>query len=63
MTDPFYVTRSTVRKVQGLERSAELFDGTALAFGVHGPVREHYRLEGGEDLPLPVDYVAAAAGG
>jgi len=63
MTDPFYVTRSTVHKVDGLERRAELFDGTSLAFGVHGAVRDHYNLQGGRDLPLPVDYVAAAAGG
>jgi len=29
--------------------------------GVHGVVKEHYRLEG-EDLPLPVDVLVAAAG-
>ncbi|MGI9628934.1 MAG: hypothetical protein ACR2QM_19025 [Longimicrobiales bacterium] len=63
MAEPFLVTRSRVEKVQGLERKGVLFDGTEMTFGVHGPVKAHYGLEAEPDLPLPVDYLVAAAGG
>ena len=63
MTDPFYVSRSTVRKVDGVHRRAELYDGTTLELGVHGPVRSHYGLDSVPALPLPVDYLVAAAAG
>jgi len=63
MSEPFYTARATVVKVTGLHRRATLEDGTELHFGVHGPIVEHYRLDVDEELPLPVDYVVAAAAG
>ena len=63
MTDPFYVSRVSVTKVAGVHRRALLQDGTTLELGVHGPVKLHYGLESQPNLPLPVDYVVAAACG
>jgi len=62
MTEPFYVARGTVSKVEGVHRVAEIATGTRFEMGVHGPIKAHYRLEG-KDLPLPVDYIVAATGG
>lgn len=62
MSDPFYVARSKVVRVQGVHRRARLETGDEVDFGVHGAIKEHYRLEGAPDLPLPVDYIAAAVG-
>lgn len=62
MSEPFYVSRSEVRKVAGVHRRARLEDGTEFDMGVHGVVKEHYRIDA-EDLPLPVDYQVAATGG
>ena len=39
-----YVTRATVEKIDGLHRRGVLEDGTALEFGVHGPIKAHYGL-------------------
>ncbi|MEM7354449.1 MAG: hypothetical protein AAF657_26820 [Acidobacteriota bacterium] len=63
MSDPFYVSRSTVEKVEGVHRRAQLEAGTTVEFGVHGAIKAHYKLDDQPDLPLPVDYMAAAAGG
>jgi len=63
MSEALYVTRSAVEKVEGLHRRGTLFDGSQMAFGVHGPIKDYYGLEGQPDRPLPVDYVVAAAGG
>ena len=63
MSEPFYVSRGEVRKIAGVRRLARLEDGTEIEFGVHGPVKAHYGLEAEPDLPLPVDYVVAAAAG
>lgn len=63
MTDPFYIARAAVAKVEGVHRRATLEDGTTLELGVHGPVKAHYRLDSAGDHPLPVDYVVAAAAG
>lgn len=63
MSDAFYTSRSTVVKVEGVHRRAVLHDGTALDFGVHGPVKFHYGLDSQPNLPLPVDYLVAAAAG
>ncbi len=62
MAEPFYVARSRVHKVAGVHRRARLEMGTEVDFGVHGAIKEHYKLEGAPDLPLPVDYIAAAVG-
>ena len=63
MSEPFYVAHATVRKVEGLHRSARMAVGPDLDMGVHGPIKQHYRLEGAPDMPLPVDYIVAATGG
>ena len=61
MAETLYVARAEVRKVRGLHRRARLATGHEVDFGVHGPIKEFYRLAG-EDLPLPVDYLVAATG-
>lgn len=56
-----YVSKVTVRRVNGVHRSAEMPVGPPIAFGVHGPIKEHYRIDA-KDLPLPVDYIVASTG-
>ncbi len=64
MSEPFYVTSAEITKVAGVHRRAILDAGeVVLELGVHGPIKEHFGLEDQPDLPLPVDYVVAAAGG
>ena len=62
MGEPFYVSRVTVEKVEGVHRRATLPEGSRFDMGVHGPIREHYRIDA-PDLPLPVDYIVASAAG
>ncbi|MGH7589201.1 MAG: hypothetical protein ACRELU_11485 [Gemmatimonadota bacterium] len=62
MSEPFYVSRVSVNKVAGVHRRATLPAGAEFDMGVHGPVREHYRIDA-PDLPLPVDYIVASAAG
>lgn len=62
MAEPLYTTRSTIRKIEGTHRRAHMEQGTDVDFGVHGPIMEHYGLVGEKNLPMPVDYIAAAAG-
>jgi uncharacterized OsmC-like protein len=62
MSEPFYVARAKVEKVDSTHRRARLALGPSLDFGVHGPIKSHYRLEH-PDRPLPIDYVVAATGG
>ena len=63
MSDPFYVARSQVGRLSGVHRYALLEDGTQIDFGVHGAVKAHYGLDQEPNLPLPVDYIVAAAAG
>lgn len=63
MSEPFYVAKASVEKIDGLHRRASLEDGTTVDFGVHGPVKAHYGLDSQPNLPLPVDYLVAAAAG
>ncbi len=63
MSEPIYVARSRIEKVEGVHRRAHLEPGAIVEYGVHGPIKEHYKLHTEPDLPLPVDYVVAAAGG
>lgn len=62
MDAPIYRATAKVRKVEGVHREAEIATGVRFEMGVHGAIKEHYRLEG-KDLPLPVDYIVAATGG
>lgn len=63
MSEPLYVARSTVVKVGSLQRRARLATGETFDIGVHGPIREHYKLQPERELPLPVDYIVAATAG
>ncbi|MBI4545564.1 MAG: hypothetical protein HY703_10235 [Gemmatimonadetes bacterium] len=62
MSEPFYRARVRIEKVRGVHRRATLESGATVEFGVHGPIKLHYKLGGEPDLPLPVDYVVAATG-
>ncbi len=62
MSEAFYVARGRVVRIDGLHRRASIAAGTEFDMGVHGPIKEHYRLDA-KDLPLPVDYIVAAAAG
>ncbi len=62
MNEPFYISRGEVLRVEGLHRRARIAAGTEFSMGVHGAIKEHYRLDA-KDLPLPVDYIVAATGG
>ncbi|MDH3733250.1 MAG: hypothetical protein OEU54_06930 [Gemmatimonadota bacterium] len=62
MSEPFYVARASLRKVQGVHRRATLSDGSEIDMGVHGAIKEHYGIDT-IDLPLPVDYMVATTGG
>ncbi len=63
MSEAFYVSHADVEKVRGVTRRARLADGTEVQFGVHGQIKEHYGLSDQPNLPLPVDYLVAAAAG
>lgn len=62
MSEPFYIARGRVERVEGVHRRAEIAAGVKFDMGVHGPIKAHYRLDA-KDLPLPVDYIVAATGG
>ena len=63
MAEPLYVARATLRKLGSLHRRAEIALGATADFGVHGAIKDHYHLAPERELPLPVDYIVAAAGG
>jgi hypothetical protein len=63
MGDSVYVSRSRVEVVEGLHRRAHLALGHTAEFGVHGAIRELFRLAPDREVPLPVDYIVAATGG
>jgi hypothetical protein len=62
MNEPLYVARAFIRKIEGSHRRATLETGGEIDFGVHGTIKDHYRLTDTKDLPLPVDYIVAATG-
>ncbi len=62
MTEPFYVSRARIEKIEGVHRRAHLEIGTTIDIGVHGAIKEHYRIDA-KDLPLPVDYIVACTAG
>ncbi|HEY2954246.1 MAG TPA: hypothetical protein VGK89_03215 [Candidatus Eisenbacteria bacterium] len=63
MTEPFYVSRSTLEHAGTLHRRARLESGASFDLGVHGAVASHFKLAPPRELPLPVDYIVAATGG
>ena len=62
MSEAFYVSRGRVVRVDGLHRRATIAADAEFDMGVHGPIKEHYRIDA-KDLPLPVDYMVAATAG
>lgn len=62
MSEPLYVSHAEIFKIAGTHRRARIETGTEIDFGVHGPVKRHFRLDDEKDLPLPVDYIVAATG-
>lgn len=62
MSEPFYVVETEVRKVRGVHRRVTLPSGEAFDVGVHGVIKDHYRLHDEPDRALPVDYLVGAAG-
>lgn len=63
MTEPFYISRSSLEKLGPLHRRARLATGETFDMGVHGPVVGLFRLAPDRELPLPVDYIVAATAG
>lgn len=62
MSDAFYTVEATIEKVAGVHRRVRLPSGAGFDVGVHGAIKEHYRLMDEPDRPLPVDYIVGAAG-
>ena len=62
MSEAFYVAEARVERVAGVHRRIRLATGDAFDVGVHGAIKEHYRLDDAEDRALPVDFVTGAAG-
>lgn len=63
MSDPLYVARASVERHGSLHRHAKLALDFTAEMGVHGAVKDFYRLTPPRELPLPVDYIVAATGG
>lgn len=59
---PLYESIVQVKKVRGTHRRATMPTGQTVDMGVHGAIATHFKLEA-EPLPLPVDYIVAAAAG
>jgi len=62
MSEPFYTSKATIRRVAGVHRRASIEGGPDFDMGVHGPVKAYYKLDNEKNLPLPVDYIVAATG-
>jgi len=63
MAEPLYCSQSRIEVVGGLHRRAHIVLGYSAEFGVHGPIKDHYKLSPEREFPLPVDYLVAATGG
>lgn len=63
MTEPLYSATARIEVHDGIHRRARIALDRELDFGVHGPIREHFKLSPPRELPLPVDYIVAATGG
>lgn len=62
MTEPIYVARASIEKVDRSLRRAHLASGPVMNCGVHGPIKRMYKLDELPDQPLPIDYVVGATG-
>lgn len=62
MGEAVYVSKSRIAVVSGTHRRATLEAGGGFDTGVHGAIKRHFKLDDQPDLPLPVDFVVAAAG-
>jgi hypothetical protein len=58
----FYDARGHVDKVEDTHRRVTIALGHTFDTGVHGAIKEHYKLLDQKDLPLPVDYIVGATG-
>ncbi len=63
MPDSLYTSRVTLDKLGSLHRRAHLPLGATADMGVHGAIVPFYKLQPERELPLPVDYIVAAAAG
>lgn len=63
MTESLYTSRATIEKLGSLHRRARLERGETFDMGVHGPIVALFKLQPERELPLPVDYIVAAAAG
>ncbi len=63
MSEELYISRVTVDKLGSMHRRAHLPLGATADFGVHGPIVELFKLQPERELPLPVDFIVAAAAG
>jgi len=63
MSEVAYTANIRIDRVKGPLRHAYLpATPNPVEFGVHGAIKAHYGLDDAPDLPLPVDYIAAAVG-
>jgi hypothetical protein len=62
MSESVYTARAKIEKVAGVHRAVSLATGDTFDVGVHGAIKEYYRLDREPDRPLPVDYLVGAAG-
>ncbi len=66
MAEPTYVSRSTIRRLEGKLRSATIpAEPNPVLFGVHGEIAGHYGVDPASEEPhaTTIDYLVAAAGG
>ena len=63
MADSVYTSRSSIDQQGPLHRRARLESGPEVDMSVRGAVKEMFKLSPERELPLPVDYIVAAAGG
>jgi len=63
MGEPLYVSHVRLEKLGSLHRRAHLPLGVSADMGVHGAIVPFYKLAPERELPLPVDYIVAAAAG
>lgn len=62
-SEPLYTSHVELEKLGSLHRRAHLPLGATADMGVHGAIVPFYKLTPEQELPLPVDYIVAAAAG